>query len=536
MDGISWIDGLVVVAYFAAVITLAVRLSRGQRSTHDFFLGGRALPWWAAALSTVATETSAVTFIGVPLAAYTGDWSFLQFVGGYVLGRVFLALFFLRAFYRQDFETVYGYLGDRFSRGVQTLASVIFLCGRVIASAVRLFAGCLALQVAVGGGDASLITAIVVLGVLATLVTYTGGVRAVIWTDVVLGLTFVVAALGCVVYLVQALPAGLDTVFADPEVLREKTRIIHWGWEWSRSNTLCAGLIGGFVLTLATHGTDQDIVQRLLTCNDSGEGRRAILGSAVLIVPLVVLFLSIGTFLYFHHYPTPPRVIPEGIGRNELLPRFIVEELPLGFRGFVIAGLLAASFSSLTSVLNALASTTINDLYRTWRAARGGDNPTVGEDTERLEERQRRELRLSRLVTLAWGAILTAAALLFVGEQENVLVLALKALMYFYGGLLGAFLLGLFSERRGSPRSVGAGMLAGVFVVLHLQLREFLVAAPETLSASVRALREWVPSFYANAVTEQVPEIAWPYWILVGAVFSAAFGALGTTSERSDRD
>jgi SSS family transporter len=498
-------DWVVVGLYLAAVALVAAYVSPGQGSTRDYFLGGRSIPWWAAALSIIATETSAVTYIGTPAKAYAGDWSFLQLVIGFVIGRLFLAFFFVPVFYRHEVVTVYGYLERRFGGATRTTAAVLFLLGRVIGSAVRLFAGCLALEVALG---ISLEWTILALGAFGTLYTLAGGIRAVVWTDVLLGLTFIAGGLIAAAYILGNVPGGPAAIISDPD-FAAKTRVFHLAWDFTRSNTLLAGLAGGFVLTLATHGTDQDIVQRILTCRDARRGSLSLAGSAVMILPLMALFLAVGTLLYFHGRDRPP---PPDL--NHAFPLFIVAELPGGIRGVVMAGLLAAAISSFTSVLNALASTIVTDFYRPLRS-RG-----------RLDAPEAHLVLVSRLATLASGIVIIALAIAFKGSKENVLELALQVLTYFYGALLGAFLLGIFT-RRGTNATVIPGMLASVPVVLLLQVRQFL-EDPSLAPSAVRDLLERLPAGAIQWLLDYVPVIAWPYWIIIGTAVTVAVGAIGS--------
>jgi SSS family transporter len=511
MAGLSAPDLTVIALYLAAVAFLGFWLSGGQKSTRDYFLGGRSLPWWAAALSFVATENSAVTFIGFPAAAFTGDWQLLQLFLGIALGRVFVALVFVRVFYQEEYLTVYAYLAKRFGPKTRAAAAAVFLLGRVVASGVRLYAGCLAVHVVT---EIPAWSVILVLGTLGTTFTLTGGIRAVVWTDVVLGITFTTAAVVSVFHLLGGIPGGLGEVLAQPD-LAEKIRIFHPSWALDRENSLFVGLLGGFFLTLATHGTDQDMAQRMLTCRDARGGSLSVLGNAAMILPLVTVFLAVGTLLWsFHQLGSPGYEVP--LNKDHLFPLFIVHEMPSGLRGFVLAGLLAAALSSHTSVLNALASTTVGDLYRPLleRCRRGSEEHF---------------LRASRWATGVWGLVLVATAMLFLGSGENIIKLALKVLTYFYGGLLGVFLLGILSPR-GSDRSAFAGLLLSVPVVLALQLREYVLqssAAPPWVEGLVRAL----PGFVADAL-RRLPDIAWPLWIVVSTAVALVVGALGSRGRR----
>lgn len=521
--GLTATDWIVVGIYFAIVAILAARVSKNQRSPRDYFLGGRSLPWWAAALSIIATETSAVTFVGVPAMAYSGDWSLLQLVLGFILGRVILARYFVRVFYREEYETVYGYLGRRFGLGARMAASFLFLCGRIVGSGVRLLAGCMALGVAIDMTSAArdpqtVITALVVaVGLVGTAFTLFGGIKAVVWTDVLLGVTFIAGALLSVVYMLAFLPSAGELFTT--EAFRQKTTVLHWSWGLDDGTAFLAGIIGGFFLTLATHGTDQDIAQRMLTCSDDREGSRSVIASAFVILPLFALFLFVGTLLSFYYAENPPPYdLPQV--ENDIFPTFIVYELPPGVAGFVVAGLLAASLSSFTSALNALAATAVCDFYRPFRHLRG----ETGRDDLHY-------LKVSRAVTLVWGVVLVIVALGLYGSEENIVSVALSVLTYFYGGLLGAFLLGIFTAR-GTNATVLSGMLISIPVVLLLQLRQY-VEAPEKAPQSIRGVVVEFPESLTRGILAWIPDVTWHYWILPAIAITMAVGALGRRGERS---
>ncbi len=526
--GLTAIDWLVVAAYFAVVAGVAAFVSRRSSNTRDYFLGSRGLPWWASSLSIIATETSAVTFIGVPYEAYGGDWSLLQLVIGFVFGRVFLAAYFVRAFYQHADETVYAFLGRRFGRAARATAGALFLGGRVIASGVRLLAGCLALGVAIAAASPeadlrdAVAAATIALGIFGTAFTLVGGIRAVVWTDVVLGLTFVAAAAGSAVYMLAALSPEPSLAEAPPFTLDEflnRASVIHLSIDLSDGRSLLAGVLGGFFLTLATHGTDQDIAQRMLTGADARAGRLSVLGSAVLIGPLFTLFLVVGTLLYFYYGQHPPSY-PMPSDRNALFPAFIIHELPAGFTGFVVAGLLAASLSSLTSALNALAATTICDLYRPWRE-RSGARPLS----------DAHYVWASRAATVGWGIALILTALALYGSDQSLVPFALSVLTYFYGGLLGAFLLGLFTSRGGAV-SVPAGMVLSIPAVVALQTRQF-IDHPERAPELIRGSIERLAATYGEAIRSAVPDISWHYWLIVAAAITFAVGLVGAPARES---
>ncbi|MCH2582367.1 MAG: hypothetical protein MK133_14345, partial [Planctomycetes bacterium] len=282
--GLSIIDWSLVVLFLLGVGAVGFRSSGKQSSTRDYFLGGRSIPWWAASLSIIATETSAVTFIGIPAFAFKNDWSLLQLFTGFAIGRVFLAFVFVKAFYKREYITVYGLLAERFGERTRLLSALLFLAGRVVASAVRLYAGCLAGKIALGTN--SIETVIIAVGLFGAAFTLKGGIKAVVWTDVILGITLLTGCLVSCAWILATFPAEAGPIF-DLEGISSKLSMIHLDTSISDNKGLFAGLLGGMILTLATHGTDQDIAQRMLTCRDARSGRLSVLGSAVLILPLV---------------------------------------------------------------------------------------------------------------------------------------------------------------------------------------------------------------------------------------------------------
>ena len=511
--GLSVIDWSLVVLFLLGVGAVGFRASGNQSTTRDYFLGGRSIPWWAASLSIIATETSAVTFIGIPAFAFENDWSLLQLFTGFAIGRVFLAFIFVKAFYRREYITVYGLLAERFGERTRLLSALLFLAGRVVASAVRLYAGCLAVRVALGTD--SIETVIIVLGLFGAAFTLKGGIKAVVWTDVILGITLLAGCLASCAWILAAFPAEAGPVF-DLEGISSRLSMIHLDTSISDNKGLFAGLLGGMILTLATHGTDQDIAQRMLTCRDARSGRLSVLGSAVLILPLVTLFLLLGTLLWAWHeagaagYPLPQN-------RNEILPLFIVTDLPPGLAGLVMAGLLAAALSSFTSVLNALSATTVADVYR----------PLMQQYGERPEAHY---LKISRLATFLWTFLLIGLAIAFVGSQDNIFNTAINVLSYFYGGLLGAFLLAILT-RRGNGLSVMAGMIASVPVVLLLQLRQFTekpADAPGLLQGMLENLSDGTRETILS-----LPDIGSRWWIILGTLTCFIIGCLGKPREPS---
>lgn len=497
------LDWGVLVAYAALVLLIGWR---ARRHGDDPLLAGRSIPAWAALCSLIATELSAATFIGVPHAAYLGDWSYLQLVIGSALGRLAVASWMIGLYHRLDLVTVYGLLGRRFGRKSQRCAAWLFLVGRVLASGVRLFIAALAFATVTG---ASVELAIVATGVIATTYTRVGGIEAVIATDVLQGAVFLIAALVTLVALLGLLDGGAPALLAAAGAAG-KTAIVHlpvlsdisgtsadavWGQLGAglrallgRADSLPAALVGGVFLALAAQGTDQDLVQRLLATRDGRGGARAMAASGFASIPVVLLFLLLGTCLWGLHDPsaalTPAGAFPAPVDDKRVLPEFALLYLPAGLRGLLFAGLFAAAMSSLDSAINALATSWVVDLR---------EAPVA-----------RREAVLGR-ATLVFSALLITAALLFVRYEQqttglSLVELALSAMSVVYGGLLGGFLTALLTPTRGRDGSVRAGMLVGAAVGLALFLQPLWTDGP--------------------------PAIAWPWWIPIGALVSLSIGAL----------
>ena len=438
--GLNEIDYAVVFAYVVAITVFGSRFARYQRTTGDYFLTGRSVPWWAICFTVVATETSTLTFIGVPAAAYTGNMTFLQLAAGYVLGRVIVSVVFLPAYFRGELVTSYQLLQQRFGTAVKTVAAGLFLLTRSLADGIRLFATALVISI-VAGVPVSM--TIVVLGAAMIWYTMRGGVAAVIWTDVVQMFVYVAGALIIVVAVWQKLPGGMNDILRVGSAAG-RFMVLDWSTDPQRVYTIWSGLVGGIALTLATHGTDQFLVQRLLSARSPREASRGLILSGVLVFAQFVLFLTIGIMLFVLNEQTH---FAAGILRpDEILPRFIGTALPHGAMGFIVAAIVAAA---LSPSLNAMAATTINDFYR----------PYASEATTEATL-----LRLSQRATVAWGVVQVGIALAAQNMRQSVLDAGLSVLSLTTGPVLGAFVVGVLTRRVGSA-AVLVGMFAGAAVV-----------------------------------------------------------------------
>ncbi|MBO0873250.1 MAG: sodium:solute symporter [Pseudonocardia sp.] len=446
------LDLAVIVAYLVLSLGIGLWLSGRNLTVSDYFLGARRLPWWAVSLSVVATETSALTVISVPTVAYLGSFTFLQLAFGYLLGRVVVAFVLLPRYYTGKLSTAYGYLGARFGAGMQGTASVAFLLTRLLADGVRMFAAAIPVKAILAGlgVDVSFFWIIVVLSLVTVAYTYVGGIKAVVWTDVIQMALYIAGGAAALAVIGPMLPAG----FWDRAVQAGKTQLIDL-----TSNPISApyafvtAVVGGALLSTASHGVDQIIVQRLLACRSKGDAQKAVISSAVLVGLQFALFTFVGLFLWGYYRGAKPVQLGLQTG-DELFPKFIVEGLPPGVSGLLLAGILAAAMSTLSSSLSALSNSTVVDLYQRLSGRTLADE---------------RGMRLSRITTLAWGLVFIIFANLFTSTKNPVVELGLSVAGIVYGGLLGAFFLGIF-VRRARQLDAIIGFSVAVVVMAYLFL------------------------------------------------------------------
>lgn len=504
------VDYVVIVAYLIGIATLGIWAGGKQESTTDYFLGGRDLPWWAVCLSVVATETSTLTVISVPTVAYAGALTFVQLALGYLVGRIIVALYFLPQYYRGNLSTAYAFLGERFGRSMQASASVTFLITRLLADGVRLFATAIPLKLIADsvGLETGYPTIIALIGVVTIIYTLIGGIRAVVWMDTVQMLLYLFGAMFTVGLLLGEVPGDWWQQAAEAG----KTQFINFQLDegltaWFTSPyAFITAVAGGAVFSMASHGTDQLVVQRLLACRDLRDSQKAIIGSAVLVGFQFLMFSLIGLLLWSFHGGATIEELGYA-ARDELFPRFIVSGLPMGMSGLLLAGIIAAAMSTLSSSLNALASSTMLDLYERF----------VGQ-----EPSQRRAVLLSRIATLVWGLVFIAFANLFKSTNNPVVELGLSIASFTYGGLLGAFLLGLLSRRARQPDAIIAffvtiGVMALViFGVWH---------GPEGwIFEPVEGVRRALS--LGGVVTEGYTQIGYPWYALMGSGLCVGLGSL----------
>ena len=464
------LDYAVVTAYLVAITLFGSYFARFQKNTRNYFLTDQSTPWWAICFTIVATETSTLTFIGVPASAYAGNWTFLQLAAGYVIGRLIVSVLFLPQYFRGALVTSYQLLQRRFGPSVSTVAAGLFLVTRSLADGIRLFATALVISIVTG---VPVPWTVCVLGGAMIVYTVRGGSAAVIWTDVVQMFIYVAGALVVFFALLNQIPGGWGEVVRLGSAAGKFT-VFDLSLDPKKIYTLWAGLAGGIALTLATHGTDQFLVQRLLSADSPKSAARGLVLSGFIVFAQFALFLTIGAMLYAYHQHVP---LTAALPRNDaILPQFIVERLPHGLIGFIVAAIVAAA---LSPSINAMAATTVNDFYLRYVNAKP--------DEAKL-------LRLSKQLTVFWGIVQLIVALGAQWLDQSVLDAGLSVLSLTTGPVLGAFLVGVTTRRVGAAAMI-AGMALGSAVLV------------------------WV--WWTAAV-------GWTWYALIGAAASAA-GALAAS-------
>ena len=434
------LDYAVVAIYLIAVTAFGSHFAKFQKNTKSYFLTDQSVPWWAICFTVVATETSTLTFIGVPANAYAGNWTFLQLAAGYVIGRMIVSTLFLPRYFRGAMVTSYQLLQQRFGSSVNSISAGLFLFTRSLADGIRLYVTALAISIVTG---IPVNVAVLVLGVAMIIYTVRGGSAAVIWTDVVQMFIYIAGALIVFFALLWQIPGGFGEVIRLGTAAGKFT-VIDLSFDPKVAYTLWAGVAGGIALTLATHGTDQFLVQRLLSADSPKGAARGLVLSGFIVFAQFMLFLLIGAMLYAYHQHFP---LATALPRNDaILPRFIVDHLPHGLIGFIIAAIVAAA---LSPSINAMASTTVNDFYvKYWK--KDADEVSL--------------LKLSKQLTVFWGVVQLGVALGAQYLDRSLLDSGLSVLSLTAGPVLGAFLVGVLTTRVQSTAML-IGMAVGTIVV-----------------------------------------------------------------------
>lgn len=481
-------DWIVIIAYLVGIIGLGVWLGRGQRSTRDYFLGGRDIPWWGVGFSILATETSALTFIGVPAASFAGDFGFIQIILGYVIARVVLAIVMVPHYFKGDIYSPYQLFQKAFGTGAKRTVAVFFLVSGVLAAGVRVYATCLPLEVAfkdVLPGDTLSTTIILFVG-LSLVYTYFGGIRAVIWTDAVQFFLLVGGGIIALLFLIGFEGSGWTYLSENGS---EKLKWFSSKFEWGMPYNIWMGVIGATFHVMSSHGVDQLNVQRVLACKSIGEGRKALCLSAILIFPMFLLFLFVGAFLWAYSEVHGLALPLDELGNEQTryaFPVFILTAMPAGLKGLLVVGVCAAAMSSVSSALSALASVSVMDLLKELKP----------------DKQEEWYLRFGKWSTLFWGAVLIGVAWACIG-QDDLIAVAFSLAGLTSGAMLGGLILAMWWEQ-GCSAPIIAGMFSSLAVMIEIKLHT---------------------------------QIAWPWYTMIGTIvcLSVALIWIGANAIESDR-
>jgi SSS family transporter len=458
------LDLFIIFAYLIGIVLFGTWFGRNQKTTSAYFLGNRSVPWWAVAFSIVATETSTITFISVPGIAFArgGNFQFLQLVFGYLLGRIVISLLFIPSYFRGELLTVYQLLDRRFGVKIKMLAASLFVVMRNIADGIRLLLTAIVLAAVYAAFQPNAnvetitIASIVLIGVAMIIFTYFGGMEAVIWVEVVQLGIYIAGAIAAAVILVTSIDGGFSTA-SSLATQFGKYSVFDFAFDHTKTYTFWSGLIGGCFLTMSTHGTDQYLVQRYL-CTD--RPKRAIValltsGGIVLVQFIGFLFIGVLLFAFYHPFTDPGYATAASTafpftGGDRVFPDFITKHMPSGLSGLVVAAIFAAAMSSS---LNAIAATAVNDLYKPFKP----------------NQDDKHYLKVSHLLTLFWGLVQIGVALAVRNQPGSALSQALSIASLINGPILGVFLVGTLLRRVSQPPAL-IGMIVSIGSMLYIFL------------------------------------------------------------------
>lgn len=533
--GFTHLDWFVVALYFILLAATGWVFSlRKVTSDREYFLGERNSPVWAVAVSILATALSAATFVGAPMESYTGDLTYISTSIGPIVAAFIIAMFFIPVYYRYNVTTVYELLERRFGPAARGAASWTFMIGRVFASGARIYIAAIPLTMILYGDlhadRGAMLVAIAIIMAAGIGYTLVGGMRSIIWTDVIQTIVFVGAAAVSVWVLWGIIDRPIGEVLgalrnpAPGAEAPSKLTVLRigvdaskpgLGFDLSQSYTLLTALLGFMLLNLAALGTDQDLAQRMLSCKSAAKGAQSVILSQLITVPVVLLFLLIGLLLFIVN-KRPDLVAPpayEVAAGTNVFPQFILQRMPTGLKGLMMAGLFAAALTTILSALNAMSAAFVTDFYRKVRPAKD----------------DRHYLRVSRWAVVGWGVIVGAFAMLCVawheGSGETLIQFALKVMIFAYAGLVGVFFCAIFT-RRGETWSVICGLIMGAEVVLVLepviweQWARLIPIAGEAVGLRPRTLAD---------VT-----IAFPWRMTIAAACAFGVCVLGSGDQRAE--
>ena len=526
MDARLAIDTGVLLLYFFVIIFIGLRMGRREHDLEDFALGRRQIPWWAVLASIIAAETSAGTFFGTPGEGFAlRNYTYLQLALGTIIARVLVSYIFIKPYYDYKVFSIYEYLTARFGVRTKNAASAVFMVTRLLASGARLYVAAIALALAyemirgVRPGQTETlwiyVGATVAIVILTAIYTTIGGIKAVVWTDFIQASIMMGSALIAVGILYSGIPGGWNEIvqrhggFGVSDFLTTGLNPARHGWDkikgmFEVEYTIFAGLIGSTFITMATHGTDQDMVQRMLTATDVRRSRRSLILSGLADIPIVLTFLSIGLLLWTYYQAHPDPTLPKTA--NETFCHFILYQMPVGLRGLLIAGIFATAMGSLSTALNALATSFTRDWYEPYV------NPGASGE---------QSLRAVRWATV-WFSLLmivvasTTSYLVIVHPNVRIIPIVLGIFGYTYGSLLGVFFAGMLTKQRGNDFGNIIAMILGFIVVAVLS------GLPNSIAGMFGGRLYPQPKW--------LPVMEFPWWICFGTIVTFSVAILFRTT------
>jgi SSS family transporter len=533
------IDGLIIVLYFVAITAIGLYAGRREQSLEDYALGGRRVPWWAVMASIIAAETSAATFMGAPAEGFvTRGLTYVQLTLGLILGRILVGYIFLKPYYAYRVYTVYDFLAVRFGTKSKNYVSALFLIMRVLASGVRLYVPSLVMVLAWRvfaqhqevqyrqlDSWVPYAWAIVLLTVITCAYTMLGGIKAVIWTDVIQATLMFSSALVAILTILHNVGDG-SLLGGFRVVAQQVPEMTHTGgyfltgleqvqpatgiWDTVKlilesKYTLPAALIATTALNMAAFGTDQDMVQRMLTASDYKKSRRSLVTAALMDVPIASAFTFIGVLL-IAFYAQHPELKPAKA--NDVFGVYILSVMPVVIRGFVLAGVFATAMGSLSAALNALATSLTNDWYIPYVAPQRPSGHYVA---------------AARAFTALFAVLMVAIAVGFAYANARnpgitIIPVALGIAGYILGPMLGVFLLGMLTRTRGSDGGNVLAVTVGLVTIFAASGRLFDV---------IDYFRPGSPSSFPAVL----PKIEFTWYALVGALATFIVGVLFRTPQ-----
>ena len=533
MDARLAIDTVVLLAYFVGIVALGLWAGRRNRNLDEFSLGSRSIPWWAVLASIIAAETSAATFLGTPAEGFkTRGYFYGQLAIGTVLARIVIAFTFIKPYYDYRVQSIYEFLTVRFGTKTKNMASGIFLFTRVLGIGVRLYLGGAIMVViwrylfpTLPVNLNTYIWGIIFVTVITTVYTAVGGIKAVVWTDVIQAVLMFSSVILAIFLLIRSIPGGFETVKSNLGGLGN-VKLFQTGWNpelpfgpalkamLEEPYTIFAAFIGSTLLTMATHGTDQDMVQRMLTAPDHRKSRLSLILSGLMDLPIAGAFLTVGILLAVYYSVVPGATPPAA--DNEIFGDYIVHQMPVVFRGLIIAGIFATMMGSTSAALNALATSFTKDFYLPYIRPGATD---------------RQAIRAARIATAIFGVLMIlvatmAANAVLQDAKLTIIPIAIGILGYTYGALVGVFLLGMLTRRRGSDGANVVGMIVGIMSVLILckvTMPAFDVLA---LLRGKLVAAQWNFGWF---MPDWWPKISWPWFVFVGSAVTLSIAVLFRT-------